>query len=80
MCLLNNILCSHYGHLSLQTTRAQMTRLKMIQFIVQEPASEYDQALKNVLDTMMDQEKEAIEQSNVVRKEFKAQCDSQLLQ
>ncbi|GJY00295.1 hypothetical protein Tco_0357313 [Tanacetum coccineum] len=31
---------------------------------VQEPASEYDQALKNVLDKMMDQEKEATEQSN----------------
>ncbi|GJR88416.1 putative ribonuclease H-like domain-containing protein [Tanacetum coccineum] len=46
---------------------------------VQEPASEYDQALKNVLDMMMDQEKEAIEQSDAVRKEFKAQCDSQLL-
>ncbi|GJW42985.1 ribonuclease H-like domain-containing protein [Tanacetum coccineum] len=29
--------------------------------IVQEPASEYDQALKNVLDKMMDQEKEATE-------------------
>ncbi|GJR17063.1 hypothetical protein Tco_0965590 [Tanacetum coccineum] len=47
---------------------------------VQEPASEYDQALKNVLDKMMDQEKEATEQSDAVRKEFKAQCDSQLLQ
>ncbi|GJU08834.1 hypothetical protein Tco_1125264 [Tanacetum coccineum] len=47
---------------------------------VQEPASEYDQALKNVLDKMMDQEKEATEQSDVVRKEFEAQCDSQLLQ
>ncbi|GJY56586.1 hypothetical protein Tco_0455701 [Tanacetum coccineum] len=86
MCLLNNILCSHYGHLSLQTTRAQMTRLRMIQLMMmrnktaQEPASEYDQALKNVLDTMMDQEKEATEQSDAVRKEFEAQCDSQLLQ
>ncbi|GJS02787.1 ribonuclease H-like domain-containing protein [Tanacetum coccineum] len=39
---------------------------------VQEPASEYDQALKNVLDKMMDQEKEATEQSDAVRKEFKA--------
>ncbi|GJT84659.1 retrovirus-related pol polyprotein from transposon TNT 1-94 [Tanacetum coccineum] len=47
---------------------------------IQEPASEYDQALKNVLDKMMDQEKEATEKSNAVRKEFKAQCDSQLLQ
>ncbi|GJY90088.1 putative ribonuclease H-like domain-containing protein [Tanacetum coccineum] len=33
---------------------------------VQEPASEYDQALKNVFDKMMDQEKEAIEQSDVL--------------
>ncbi|GJX75318.1 retrovirus-related pol polyprotein from transposon TNT 1-94 [Tanacetum coccineum] len=47
---------------------------------VQEPASENDQALKNVLDKMMDQEKEATEQSDAVRKEFEAQCDSQLLQ
>ncbi|GJY05315.1 putative ribonuclease H-like domain-containing protein [Tanacetum coccineum] len=44
---------------------------------IQELASEYDQALKNVLDKMMDQEKEATEQSDVVRKEFEAQCDSQ---
>ncbi|GJU24377.1 putative ribonuclease H-like domain-containing protein [Tanacetum coccineum] len=44
---------------------------------VQEPASEYDQALKNVLDKMMDQEKEATKQSDAVRKEFEAQCDSQ---
>ncbi|GKC96110.1 putative ribonuclease H-like domain-containing protein [Tanacetum coccineum] len=47
---------------------------------VQEPASEYDQALKNVLDRMMNQEKEATEQSDAVRKEFEAQCNSQLLQ
>ncbi|GJR78831.1 putative ribonuclease H-like domain-containing protein [Tanacetum coccineum] len=39
---------------------------------VQEPASEYDQALKNVLDKMIDQEKEATEQSDAVRKEFEA--------
>ncbi|GKA00341.1 putative ribonuclease H-like domain-containing protein [Tanacetum coccineum] len=45
---------------------------------VQEPASEYDQALKNVLDKMMDQEKEATKQSDAVRKEFEAQCDSHL--
>ncbi|GKC02876.1 hypothetical protein Tco_0994486 [Tanacetum coccineum] len=43
---------------------------------IQEPASEYDQALKTILDKMMDQEKEAIEQSDAVRKYF----DSQLLQ
>ncbi|GJY16351.1 ribonuclease H-like domain-containing protein [Tanacetum coccineum] len=36
---------------------------------VQEPASEYDQALKNVLDNMMDQEKEAAEQSDAVKKD-----------
>ncbi|GJS88304.1 hypothetical protein Tco_0770940 [Tanacetum coccineum] len=47
---------------------------------VEELASEHDQALKNVLDKMIDQEKEATEQSDVVRKEFEAQCDSQLLQ
>ncbi|GJY31879.1 putative ribonuclease H-like domain-containing protein, partial [Tanacetum coccineum] len=39
---------------------------------VQEPASENDQTLQNVLDKMMDQEKEATEQSNAVRKEFEA--------
>ncbi|GKA42855.1 ribonuclease H-like domain-containing protein [Tanacetum coccineum] len=37
--------------------------------IVQEPASEYDQALKNVLDKMMNQDKEATKQSDTVRKE-----------
>ncbi|GKB60422.1 putative ribonuclease H-like domain-containing protein [Tanacetum coccineum] len=47
---------------------------------IQESANEYDQALKNVLDKMMDQEKEATEQSDAVRKEFEVQCDSQLLQ
>ncbi|GKC53519.1 hypothetical protein Tco_1076264 [Tanacetum coccineum] len=85
MCLLNIILCSHYGHLSLQATRAQMTRLRMIQLMImlvtiQEPTSEYDQALKNVLDKMMDQEKEATKQSDAIRKEFEARYDSQLLQ
>nr|GEX97461.1 ribonuclease H-like domain-containing protein [Tanacetum cinerariifolium]GEX97475.1 ribonuclease H-like domain-containing protein [Tanacetum cinerariifolium] len=47
---------------------------------VQEPISEYDQALKNFLERMMNQEKEAKEKSNYVRKEFQAQCNSQLLQ
>ncbi|GKD16929.1 putative ribonuclease H-like domain-containing protein, partial [Tanacetum coccineum] len=42
--------------------------------LVQKPASENEQALKNVLDKMMDQEKEATKQSNAVRKEFEAQC------
>ncbi|GKE17033.1 putative ribonuclease H-like domain-containing protein, partial [Tanacetum coccineum] len=42
-----------------------------------EPTNEYDQALKNVLDKMMDQEKEATEQSDSIRKEFEAQCNSQ---
>ncbi|GJZ88698.1 hypothetical protein Tco_0660480 [Tanacetum coccineum] len=34
MCLLNNILCSHYGLLSLQATRAQMKHIKMIQLMM----------------------------------------------
>ncbi|GJW70502.1 putative ribonuclease H-like domain-containing protein [Tanacetum coccineum] len=36
---------------------------------IQKPASENEQALKNVLDKMMDQEKEAIKQSDAVRKD-----------
>ncbi|GJV28653.1 putative ribonuclease H-like domain-containing protein [Tanacetum coccineum] len=40
--------------------------------LVEKPASENEQALKNVLDKMMDQEKEATEQSDAVRKEFEA--------
>ncbi|GKD11480.1 hypothetical protein Tco_1195887, partial [Tanacetum coccineum] len=47
---------------------------------VQKPVSENEQALKNVLDKMMDQEKEATEQSNAVRKEFEAQCNRDLFQ
>ncbi|GKD94538.1 ribonuclease H-like domain-containing protein [Tanacetum coccineum] len=43
---------------------------------IQEPASEYDQALKNILDKMTDQEKEATEESDVVRKEFEAQFNT----
>ncbi|GKG07294.1 hypothetical protein Tco_0330263 [Tanacetum coccineum] len=43
---------------------------------IQEPASRYDQALKNVLDKMMDQEKEATKQSDAVRKKFEALCNS----
>ncbi|GKA59442.1 putative ribonuclease H-like domain-containing protein [Tanacetum coccineum] len=39
---------------------------------VQKPTSENEQALKNVLNKMMDQEKEDIEQSDAVRKEFEA--------
>ncbi|GKE09244.1 ribonuclease H-like domain-containing protein, partial [Tanacetum coccineum] len=46
---------------------------------VQKPASENEQALKNVLDKMMDQEKEAKDQSDAVRKEFEAQCNRQNL-
>ncbi|GJV83408.1 putative ribonuclease H-like domain-containing protein [Tanacetum coccineum] len=38
---------------------------------VQEPASEYDQALKNVLNKMMDQEKEATEQLIAVENSLK---------
>ncbi|GKG10285.1 hypothetical protein Tco_0339031, partial [Tanacetum coccineum] len=47
---------------------------------VQKPASENEQVLKNVLDKMMDLEKEATEQSYAVRKEFEAQCNRELLQ
>ncbi|GKC31114.1 putative ribonuclease H-like domain-containing protein, partial [Tanacetum coccineum] len=47
---------------------------------VQKPASENEQALKNVLDKIMDQENEASEQSDDVRKEFEAQCNRELLQ
>ncbi|GJR46198.1 putative ribonuclease H-like domain-containing protein [Tanacetum coccineum] len=46
---------------------------------VQKPATENEQTLKNVLDKIMDQEKEAKEQSNAIRKEFKAQCNMQHL-
>ncbi|GJY42652.1 reverse transcriptase domain-containing protein [Tanacetum coccineum] len=42
--------------------------------------SENEQALKNFLDKMMDQEKEASEQSDAVRKEFEAHCNRELLQ
>ncbi|GJZ10929.1 putative ribonuclease H-like domain-containing protein [Tanacetum coccineum] len=47
---------------------------------VQKLASENEQALKNVLDKMMDQEKEATKQSDVVRKEFEALCNMELFQ
>ncbi|GJX79394.1 putative ribonuclease H-like domain-containing protein [Tanacetum coccineum] len=47
---------------------------------VQKPASKNEQALKNVLDKTMDQEKKASEQSDAVRKEFEAQCNRELLQ
>ncbi|GKD23617.1 hypothetical protein Tco_1225320, partial [Tanacetum coccineum] len=47
---------------------------------VQKPASENEQVLKNVLYKMMDQEKEATEQSDAVRKEFEAQCNRDLFQ
>ncbi|GJU84807.1 putative ribonuclease H-like domain-containing protein [Tanacetum coccineum] len=43
---------------------------------IQKPASENEQALKNVLDKIMDQEKEAKEQSDAVRKEFQAQFNT----
>ncbi|GKD78216.1 hypothetical protein Tco_1340837 [Tanacetum coccineum] len=46
---------------------------------VQKPASENQQTLKNVLDKMMDQEKEAKKQSDTVRKDFEAQCNRQNL-
>ncbi|GKA80225.1 putative ribonuclease H-like domain-containing protein [Tanacetum coccineum] len=47
---------------------------------IQKPVSENEQALKNVLDKMMDQEKKATKQSDAVRKEFVAQCNRELLQ
>ncbi|GKC44935.1 putative ribonuclease H-like domain-containing protein, partial [Tanacetum coccineum] len=47
---------------------------------IQKPASENEQALKNVHDKMMDQEKEASEKSDAIRKEFEAQCNRELLQ
>ncbi|GKF21776.1 hypothetical protein Tco_0070414, partial [Tanacetum coccineum] len=47
--------------------------------LVQKPAKENEQALKNVLDKMMDQEKDASEQSDAVRKELEAQCNRQNL-
>ncbi|GJT49738.1 hypothetical protein Tco_0975895 [Tanacetum coccineum] len=47
---------------------------------IQKPASENEQALKNVHDKMMDQEKEALEKSDAIRKEFEAQCNRELLQ
>ncbi|GJZ61295.1 reverse transcriptase domain-containing protein [Tanacetum coccineum] len=47
---------------------------------VQKPASKNEQALKNVLDKMMDQDNEASEKSDAVRKEFEAQCNRELLQ
>ncbi|GKA99189.1 putative ribonuclease H-like domain-containing protein [Tanacetum coccineum] len=47
---------------------------------VQKPASENEQALKNDLDKMMDQKEEATKQSDVVRKEFEAQYNRELLQ
>ncbi|GJY84054.1 putative ribonuclease H-like domain-containing protein, partial [Tanacetum coccineum] len=46
---------------------------------IQKPASENAQAFKNILDKMMDQEMEATEKPNVVRKEFEAQCNRQHL-
>ncbi|GJZ42002.1 ribonuclease H-like domain-containing protein [Tanacetum coccineum] len=46
---------------------------------VQKLPSENEQALKNILDNMMDQEKEATKQSDAVREEFEAQCNRQNL-
>ncbi|GKB60686.1 putative ribonuclease H-like domain-containing protein, partial [Tanacetum coccineum] len=43
---------------------------------VQKPVSKNQQTLKNVLDKMMDQEKEAKDKLDTVRKEFKAQCNN----
>ncbi|GKD12399.1 hypothetical protein Tco_1196806, partial [Tanacetum coccineum] len=46
---------------------------------VEEPSNEDEQAMRDTLDKMLNQEKEATEQSNVVRKEFEAECDRELL-
>ncbi|GKB27987.1 putative ribonuclease H-like domain-containing protein [Tanacetum coccineum] len=46
---------------------------------IQKPASENEQTLKNVLDKMINQEKEAKEQLDAIRKEFEAQCNRQHL-
>ncbi|GJV37277.1 putative ribonuclease H-like domain-containing protein [Tanacetum coccineum] len=46
---------------------------------VQKPASENEQALKNVLDKMMDQDKETEEQLDTVRKSFEAFFKGRLL-
>ncbi|GJX10771.1 putative ribonuclease H-like domain-containing protein [Tanacetum coccineum] len=43
---------------------------------IQRPASKNEQALKNVLDKMMDQEKEAKEQLDAIRTEFEAQFNT----
>ncbi|GJZ20856.1 hypothetical protein Tco_0557446, partial [Tanacetum coccineum] len=47
---------------------------------VQKLVSKNEQALKNILDKMMDQEKEGIEQSDAFRKYFEAQCNKELFQ
>ncbi|GJV16536.1 putative ribonuclease H-like domain-containing protein [Tanacetum coccineum] len=46
---------------------------------IEEPASEDEQAIRDALDKMLNQEKEATEQSNAFRKEFEAECDRELL-
>ncbi|GJV42406.1 hypothetical protein Tco_1420846 [Tanacetum coccineum] len=43
--------------------------------LVPKPKNRFEEV--NVLDKMMDQEKEATEQSDAVRKEFEAQCNRQ---
>ncbi|GKD03689.1 hypothetical protein Tco_1178663 [Tanacetum coccineum] len=46
---------------------------------IEKLASKNEQALKNVLDKMMDQENDATKQSDAVRQEFEAQCNRQNL-
>ncbi|GKF48166.1 retrovirus-related pol polyprotein from transposon TNT 1-94, partial [Tanacetum coccineum] len=48
--------------------------------IEQEPANEEDQTLKDALNKMMNQEKDATEHSNDVRKQFEKECNKQLFQ
>ncbi|GJR31307.1 putative ribonuclease H-like domain-containing protein [Tanacetum coccineum] len=50
-----------------------------VKLLYKKTSSENEQALKNVLDKMMDQEREASEQSDAIRKEFEAQCNRELL-
>ncbi|GKE22300.1 hypothetical protein Tco_1433812 [Tanacetum coccineum] len=47
--------------------------------IVKEPASEDEQAMRDALDKMLNQEKDASEQSSAIIKEFEAECDRELL-
>ncbi|GJW51783.1 putative ribonuclease H-like domain-containing protein [Tanacetum coccineum] len=87
MCLLNNIvwfplwssISSSYKSLD-ETYKNDTADDVAGETPIQKPTSENEQALKNVLNKMMDQEKEATEQLDAVRKEYEAQCNRELLQ